>query len=88
MIADPVDPNQCMALLPVRHTAFSFGPPPKTQPRCTNVPKYVVNEIVKGEDGEYGAMSLCPDCKDVFMMQFMSKLGNFVFSEIIRLEKE
>lgn len=83
MIIDPVDPTQCQALLPSRHSAFSLGPPPKERQRCTNRPTYIVNEIEKGKDGEYGAMSLCVDCKNVFITQMMNSLHKYVFSEIV-----
>ena len=64
----PADLTQCQAQIPNGATAFTCGGIPELI-RCKNKPAYMAVEINPGEDGLRGYMTLCTDCKDVFLIQ-------------------
>lgn len=39
---------------------------PRSMERCKSMPSVVVTELTQGADGQYGAMSMCLSCFDVF----------------------
>lgn len=64
----PPDFNQCQAEKPNGVNFMTLGG--KFQLiRCTNKPMYIATENVAGADGQIGSMSLCEECKEVFLNQ-------------------
>ena len=43
---------------------------PRTMERCSNVPTVVATEIKPGDDGARGSMSLCDECRAVFVRKY------------------
>jgi hypothetical protein len=58
---EPPDYRQCQCLIRPAHSPLSFGPRPKYQ-RCDLTPAYLATEVVPGEDGVCGVMTLCMEC--------------------------
>lgn len=73
----PPDLNQCQAEKPNGVTFMTLGGKFKME-RCTNKPLYIATENVAGKDGLIGSMSLCEDCKDVFIKQMGSNFATIV----------
>lgn len=57
----PPDYEQCQAIITDGHNAFRIGPPPVPR-RCTEKPVLLAVELVAGEDGKTGSMTLCLEC--------------------------
>lgn len=57
----PADPKQCQCEITPAHGAFRLGPRPRPE-RCTNEPTFIVTELIAGDDGLKGEMSLCASC--------------------------
>jgi len=52
--------------------------------RCDNEPTTIVRELVPGEDGLKGSMSLCTECLVQFMMRVCPTEETHSFEEIER----
>jgi len=79
-----IDVNQCQAEKPNGNSFMTLGGIPGLE-RCKNVPKYIVIErtMKEEEDNFQGAMSMCVDCKNVFITQMASKLGSYAITELL-----
>ena len=73
---EPVDTKQCQA---IKKTGSFMTLGPREWQRCTNAPSVIATEIEPGSDGQRGAMSLCPECREVF--EKVSP-GRAVFAEL------
>ncbi len=80
----PPDPKYCQCEVRPAHSFMTLGPRPKAR-QCKAKPKYIIAET-KATDGEYGTMTLCPECKDKFIMQTSGRLHEFIIAEIITCE--
>jgi len=65
----PADRKQCQAEKPNGHSFMTLGGVPG-HVRCKNKPVVIAKEIKPGADGQRGSMSLCEDCKKVFLSKF------------------
>ena len=79
----PPDFNRCQVEKPNGNSFMTFGGKPELI-RCINEPTYILHEKIKQEDGLQGCMSCCIDCKNAFIIQMASKLGDYVICEIIK----
>lgn len=64
----PADKAQCQAEIPNGENAFTLGGGHKMV-RCTNKPAWIATELKPGADGLIGSMSMCDECKAVFLKQ-------------------
>ena len=80
---DPPDLEQCQALIPSGYSFMTLGGKPGEMLRCSKKPSYIVYELEKQTDGQKGSMSLCVNCKNVFITQCASKLNEYAFAELI-----
>jgi hypothetical protein len=71
----PPDPNQCQAEISNGVNFMTLGGR-KEMIRCKNKPIVIIRELAPGDDGQYGAMSLCADC----WKQAIKQLGAYSFS--------
>jgi len=79
---------QCQALKPSGYTFMTLGGKPGDKIPCQAKPYYIVYELHSQEDGLKGSMSLCIDCKNVFINQMGSSLKNYKFAEIINDQED
>jgi len=80
---DPPDFCKCQALKPSGYTFMTLGGKPGDMIPCQAKPVYIVYEMHNQQDGLKGSMSLCTDCKNVFINQMGPALKNYKFTEII-----
>lgn len=59
----PPDPERCQAQI-LEGSFMTLGP--RSYIRCKTKPSVVIQEKQPGKDGQRGAMSLCPDCLQVY----------------------
>lgn len=59
---DPPDLKQCQSET-LEGSFMTLGP--RSYVRCSNKPTHIVKEVVPGEDGRRGSMSLCGECLKV-----------------------
>jgi hypothetical protein len=71
----PPDHEQCQAEKPNGYTFMTLGGRPG-RVRCENKPITIATEVVLGQDGSRGSMSLCAECWKVMLKQ----LGPFYAS--------
>jgi len=65
----PPDTDQCQSLKPNGHTFMTLEGRPGYV-RCTNKPVWIATEKkANPKDGMVGSMSLCDECKEVFLKQ-------------------
>ena len=64
----PPDLKQCQALIPNGNTFMTLGGRPGHE-RCENKPVWLATEKRAAEDGLVGSMTLCENCKEVFLKQ-------------------
>ncbi len=64
----PPDFDQCQAVFVPAHSPFGFGPPPGER-RCKIKPVWLAREVVPGDDGLCGEMTLCAGCADKLLEQ-------------------
>lgn len=63
----PPDFAQCQAYPNVaRWGPWTLGPRPKPV-RCTRTPVWLAVEIVAGDDGKHGSMTLCQECAELML---------------------
>lgn len=72
----PPDPKQCQAEKPNGCTFLTLGGKPELV-RCTNAPVAIATEKHPGDDGHIGSMSLCADCREVFIKQMGDDYATF-----------
>jgi len=78
---EPVDLKQCQADKP-GNGPFTIGgvigdPKNGYRIRCKYTPTFVATEKMPGDDGKCGAMSLCEECKRVFIEQLGIDFASF-----------
>lgn len=60
----PTDNSQCQAYPNMtKASAFSLGK--RTPIRCNNKPTFIAQEVLAGDDGLMGEMSICANCADL-----------------------
>ena len=72
----PPDTDRCQAEV-IRRNPFVMGGPVRTVKRCENKPTVIAREKHPGADGQIGAMSLCAECREVFLKQMGEGFANF-----------
>ncbi len=65
----PADHRQCQAEKPNGYNFMTLGGRPGLE-RCRNKPVVIAIENQPGPDGLIGSMSLCEECKAVFLRQY------------------
>ncbi len=81
----PPDMNRCQAEKPNGHTFMTLGGRPGRE-RCTDLPAWLATEKEPAPDGQIGSMSLCDDCRAVFLKQVGPEYA--VLSRIERTEHD
>ena len=61
--------------------AFSLGNPRKTS-RCDNKPIVLVKEVEPDKHGEYGEMTMCKSCYEVFKDVYKNDLNKYSFTNL------
>ena len=51
----------------IAYNAFVMGGPTKQVERCPNKPTWVGTEVTPDKKGRRGQMSMCDDCRDIFL---------------------
>lgn len=69
---EPADLKRCQAEIRA-HRPFALGGTHDVE-RCPNQPSYIVTEVEPGPDGQYGSMSLCPECLKVLQTKTKIKV--------------
>jgi len=67
----PPDKKRCQSEIPAM---FALG---GTHRRCDNIPKWIAKENKAQKDGCKGSMSLCDECKKVFIKQMGKDYASF-----------
>lgn len=65
----PPDLSRCQAEKPNGHNFMILGGHLGGRERCTDKPAVIIVELVAGNDGKHGCMSLCSDCFKAFQKQ-------------------
>jgi hypothetical protein len=81
---EAIDVIRCQAEKPNGCTFMTLGGKPGLI-RCKNKPKYIaIEKTMKIKDDDFqGAMSMCINCKDVFITQMASRLHDYAIAELI-----
>jgi len=70
----PPDLNQCQSMMK-EGSFMTLGP--RKYIRCTEKPIVIARENKPGPDGKIGRMSLCAECKEMFIKQMGEKHATF-----------
>ena len=70
----PPDLTRCQVDVPNGDSFMTIGGKLGGRVRCSNVPRYIVYEIVAGDDGRFGSMSMCQSCIEKFTEMFGNKV--------------